>query len=93
MKEKWNRFQPHLVLISLLSIFFMQNAVLAGTSGKIAGKVIDSETGEPLSGANIVILGTLMGAAADIDGDYFIINVPPGNIGWKFRWYPTPQKL
>jgi outer membrane receptor for ferrienterochelin and colicin len=78
MKEKWKRFQPHLVLISLLSIFFLHNVVLAGTSGKIAGKVIDSETGEPLSGANIVILETLMGAAADIDGDYFIINVPPG---------------
>ena len=83
MKEKWERFQPHLVLISLLTVFFLQNAVLAGTSGKIAGKITDADTGEPLLGANIIILETSMGAAADYDGDYFIINIPPGTYQLK----------
>ncbi len=48
------------------------------TTGKIAGKVYDIETKEPLVGANVVIEGTTMGAAAGLDGSFFIINVPPG---------------
>jgi len=48
-------------------------------SGKIAGKIIDASTGQPLPGANIIIESLSAGAAADLDGDYFILNIPPGN--------------
>ena len=50
----------------------------AGTTGKVKGRVMDGETGDPLPGANIQIVGTNLGAATDIDGYYFILNVPPG---------------
>ena len=50
----------------------------SGTTGKISGKVLDKNTGEIIPFANLVIVGTTMGAAADINGDYFIINIPPG---------------
>jgi len=50
----------------------------AGTVGKIAGKVIDAETDEPLIGVNVFIKGTTLGAATDADGEYFIVNVPVG---------------
>jgi outer membrane receptor protein involved in Fe transport len=50
----------------------------AGTTGKISGKIVDSETKEPLIGANVIIQGTNFGAAADSEGDYYINNVPPG---------------
>ncbi|NOZ57850.1 MAG: TonB-dependent receptor [Calditrichaeota bacterium] len=53
-------------------------AAMAGTTGKIAGKVVDAATGDPLPGANVIIEGTQMGAATDENGEYFIINVPPG---------------
>jgi len=53
-------------------------ALFAGQTGKITGKVVDASTGEPLPGANVVLRGTQMGAAADIDGDYIILNVRPG---------------
>jgi hypothetical protein len=49
----------------------------AQTAGKISGKITDLETGEPLIGCNVVIVGTGMGAATDMDGTFFIINVPP----------------
>jgi outer membrane receptor protein involved in Fe transport len=57
--------------------------VYAGTTGKIAGRVTDSQTGEPLTGANIMIEGTQFGAAADIDGDYYILNLSPGKYKLK----------
>lgn len=66
--------------LCFLGIFLLspQGQLLAGTTGKIAGRVIDKKTGEPLIGANVLILGTHLGAAADNKGKYFILQVPPG---------------
>jgi len=50
----------------------------AGTTGKIAGTITDKETGEPLPGVNVVIDGTTLGAATDLDGRYYILLVAPG---------------
>ncbi|MBD3377857.1 TonB-dependent receptor [candidate division KSB1 bacterium] len=47
-------------------------------SSRIEGKVIDAATGEPLPGANIIIKGTSIGAATDLEGKYVIARVPPG---------------
>ncbi|MFN3694815.1 MAG: carboxypeptidase-like regulatory domain-containing protein, partial [Ignavibacterium sp.] len=44
-------------------------------TGKINGYVRDAETGEELIGANVIIEGTTMGAATNIDGYYVITNV------------------
>ncbi len=51
---------------------------LAGNTGKISGRVTDKATGEALVGANVTIKGLRIGAATDVNGDYFILNVPPG---------------
>ncbi|MDZ7260744.1 MAG: TonB-dependent receptor [candidate division KSB1 bacterium] len=59
-------------------ILLLPVVVFAGTTGKIAGKVIDKATGEPLPAANVLIEGTTMGAASDLNGEYFILNVPVG---------------
>jgi len=48
------------------------------SNGKIAGRVIDANTGEPIVGANIIIEGTSLGAASDLDGHYIIVKVPSG---------------
>ena len=65
--------------ITPILTFVFVSLSFAGTTGKISGKVIDKSTGEPLIGANILIVGTNYGGAADMDGNYFIINIPPGN--------------
>ncbi|MFT5517260.1 MAG: hypothetical protein ACI80V_003403, partial [Rhodothermales bacterium] len=68
------------VLLGAFLISASPASVLAASqaSGKIAGTVVDQASGEPLPGATVVIQGTTLGAAADVDGDYVIINVPPG---------------
>lgn len=50
----------------------------AGTTGKIMGEVSDVQSNEPLPGVNIIVEGTTMGAATDLDGNYIILHVPPG---------------
>ncbi|MBN1482623.1 TonB-dependent receptor [candidate division KSB1 bacterium] len=67
----------------LCCLTFISAPLSAATTGKIAGKVIDKETGEPLPGANVTILDTRYGAATDVDGDFYIINVPPGRYSVK----------
>ncbi len=72
------------VIISLFIILILTGLNIAQTTGKIAGQVKDSQTGEPLIGANVVLEGTSLGAATDIDGTFYIINVPPGTYDLTF---------
>ncbi len=67
---------------SVVLIVF-SSAVFSGTTGKIAGKVVESETGDPMIGCNILVEGSSLGAATDYDGNYYIINVPPGEYTLK----------
>jgi len=67
------------LLFTLLAIV----SAYSGTTGKIAGKIVDSQTTEPLYGINVLVVGTSLGAATDLEGSYFIINLPPGT--YKLR--------
>lgn len=68
------------ISLKLIAFIFLFPIIAAAqTTGKISGKVIDAGNGEPVVGANIIVNGTRLGAASDIDGSYFIINIPPGN--------------
>lgn len=63
----------------LIIVFFIYLPVsLFAQSGKLAGRVVDGNTDEPLPFVNILVEGTNLGAASDIDGYYSIIGVPPG---------------
>ena len=52
--------------------------LIAGTTGKIAGKVTDAKTKEGIPSAAVSIVGTTLGASTDFEGNYVIVNVPPG---------------
>ena len=77
MKVKRYGFGLFVILLALLMIYAGAD-LNAGVTGKIAGRVVDKDNGEALPGANMVIQGTTLGAATDVDGNYYIINVPPG---------------
>lgn len=72
-----NHLTKKLTASILLTIIF-STICFAGNTGKISGKVTEKETGEPLIGANVFVQGLRIGAATDLNGDYFILNVPPG---------------
>jgi TonB-linked SusC/RagA family outer membrane protein len=46
--------------------------------GTIIGTVIAEDTGNPLSGANVFLVGTGMGTLTNQNGNFIIENVPPG---------------
>ncbi len=53
-------------------------SAFAQDAGKVSGRVVDKATGEGMISANVIIKGTRLGAATDLDGYYFILNVAPG---------------
>ena len=63
---------------TVLVLLVMPVAALAQNTGKLSGVITDASTGESLPGANIVLGGTLLGTASDLDGNYFILGVPVG---------------
>ncbi len=64
--------------IFLFFLLFGVSNIFAGTTGKIAGRVIDAETREALVGVSVLVAGTNYGAATDIEGDFYISNLAPG---------------
>ncbi|MBN1352707.1 TonB-dependent receptor [candidate division KSB1 bacterium] len=77
--QRWSVAFSMLLLVGAILFASDSSAQTAiKTKGWITGSVVDAETGEPLIGANVVIEGTMMGAAADINGNYKILHVPPG---------------
>jgi outer membrane receptor protein involved in Fe transport len=48
------------------------------TTGSIKGTIADAESGEPLIGASVLIVGTSWGASADAEGSFIIKDVPAG---------------
>jgi outer membrane receptor protein involved in Fe transport len=67
-----------LIILTFCLLFVYPLIIFSGTTGKITGVVVDSETKNPLPGANVIIDGTSLGAATDTEGHYIIINIPPG---------------
>ena len=63
--------------ILILSVISISSTVLAA-GASVEGYVKDAKTGDPLFGANIILLGTSMGGATDMDGKYVISSVIPG---------------
>ncbi len=66
------------IVFIIVGMFLLLSSAFAGTTGKIAGRIMDSRTKEPLVGANVIIEGTFLGASTDADGDFYIINIPVG---------------
>ncbi len=84
----WRGSSPHLSnnnkpqgvtmnrIVKILMVLVLPLALFAQNT--ITGNVTDAKTGKSLPGANVVVGGTTMGAAADVDGYFVIENVPDG---------------
>src|SRR6185437_5353594 len=67
----------------------------AEATGRIAGRVVETSSGRPLSGAQVVVQGTARGAVSGADGRYVIEAVMPGThtvmislVGYSARSIP-----
>ncbi|MDZ7714621.1 MAG: TonB-dependent receptor [Balneolaceae bacterium] len=79
-----------IVLILLISIVFTIPSL--AQNGEIEGKVIDASSGEPIIGANILIMGTDRGAATDLEGE-FELDVTPGTYDLRVSYISYAQQI
>ncbi len=72
-----NRVIAYLTAFALLIV---STGLFANETGQIRGQITDSNNGNPLHGANVILVGTLLGASTDADGYYVVKNVPTGEV-------------
>lgn len=83
MRSHLRYFEAHGALVQLITSAFTLLAfgppAFCGSAGKITGHVLNAGTKEPMPYVNVMIEGSSMGAATDINGYYMIQDVPPGS--------------
>ena len=65
--------RPLLFLLIFVNIAFSE-------VGSLSGRITDLKNSEVLIGANVVVKGTTLGGATDINGEYFISDIPEGEV-------------
>ncbi len=70
-----NRIAAVLLLTSLSLCGFLQ---AQSGSGVVTGKIVDKATGEALPGVNVQVLGTVLGASTNLEGEFEIRRIPFG---------------
>lgn len=67
------------ICLSLFMLIQAADCCSAGTpEGDLSGRVIETESQNPIIGANILLEGTMLGAATDSKGYFTISHIPPG---------------
>ena len=63
----------------------MLSSTAAFADGRISGQILDSKTGDPLTGVIVAVKGTALGTVTDIDGNY-TLEVPAGTYELEVRY-------
>lgn len=89
LQRNFSYLQKYL-LFFLFIIFYSSSSI--AQSGKISGRVTD-ENNEPLISANVLVNGTSLGSATNLDGYYSILNVRPGTYTLNFKYIGYQAKI
>ncbi len=95
LKLKLNKVKHKLFLLNLgffLSFLLISHSAFSQQTGKIAGKVTDTKTGETLIGLTVKITGSTMGASTDVEGRYTLGNLNPGKYSLTFSYIGYQSK-
>lgn len=68
-----------IVMTSLLVMAVCCGTIAKGGGTSVEGTVKDGVTGEVLPGANVIVVGTSIGGATDVNGKFILRNVPAGS--------------
>lgn len=79
------------ILICLLSLSSLLQA--QNEKASLSGTVKDARSGETLIGANVSLVGTYLGSATDIDGNYVINGIKPQDYTIKVQFIGFETKL
>jgi hypothetical protein len=82
-----------LITAAIAALCIASSAFSQTASGKISGKITDTDTGEPIIGANVSLVNTSLGASTNIEGEYVILNVLPGTYAVRISYVGYQSQL
>ena len=94
LRFRYTFFKVVTLCFGIVLILFPYYAI-AQDFGEIRGRVRDASNNEALPGANVQLQGTVFGGLTDVDGNFFIKRVTPGNYTLRvsFIGYQTASLL
>ena len=78
LPESLRRLAFSVVGATALALVTSTAALAQGNTGKIQGRVVDAQSGQPIAAASVEVVGTNRGNITNDDGYYFINDVPAG---------------
>ncbi|MCC6399039.1 MAG: carboxypeptidase-like regulatory domain-containing protein, partial [Bacteroidetes bacterium] len=83
MSLRMYHMQSSFATIILAALLLSSQGLFAQGSISVRGRVFDKKSGEPLPGANVIVLNSTLGASTNLDGRFDIRNVPVGRQTFK----------
>src|SRR5262245_61811738 len=80
-------------MVALIAILLPFPGRALAQTGTVTGKVHDQKSGEELIGANVLLVGTTLGAVVDVEGKYTIRNVPEGTYQLRVSYIGYTSKV
>ncbi|MCX7985127.1 MAG: TonB-dependent receptor [Bacteroidetes bacterium] len=80
----------HFVKLGVIQLVVI-GIVFAQEYGTLRGRIIDRSTGDPLPGANIVVVNTSLGVASDYNGEFTLHYIPVGKQTVKISYIGYEQ--
>jgi outer membrane receptor for ferrienterochelin and colicin len=76
-----------------LCIPLLSAPLLAQTPGRIVGRVVDAEQGNPIAGAQVEVIGVALTTTTALDGRYAVAGVPAGLASVRVRMIGFAPKV
>lgn len=80
-------------LLYILSFLLLAGSLAAQEGASLSGVVTETGTKEPLLGASVLLIGTYKGGTVDLNGNYSIPNIKPGDYDIKVQFIGFETKL
>jgi TonB-dependent receptor len=74
------------LFLKVIALSFLLTSTLLRGQGSLHGIISDSLTDNSLVGANVFLLGTALGSATNLEGEYNIQRIPAGNYKMKISY-------
>ena len=79
--------------IYISSILLLLTHYISAQSGQIKGTVKDATNNDPVSFANVLLVGTQIGSTTDLDGNFIITGLQPGYISLRVSFVGYDTKI
>ncbi len=74
------------LLLSLKAFSSNEDSTMIQKKANLSGKIIDKNTGESLVGALVTVKGTQIKVYTDLEGNFNISNITPGNYSLEINY-------